>query len=108
MVDAPTAHSALGGIRACGFLRTTATKTTTTTMTITTTKTAIITTKFITTSTTTLKATTRDQNININNKKKQQQQNMAVYTAYVAPRRPKSKSITDIRTDGPTDGHTLL
>ena len=38
--------------------------------------------------------------------------NKAVYTAYVAPRRPKSKSITygrtDGQTDGPTDGHTLL
>ena len=42
--------------------------------------------------------------------------NKAVYTAYVAPRRPKSESITyihtDRRTDGPTDrptdGHTLL
>ena len=28
--------------------------------------------------------------------------NKAVYTAYVTPRRPKSKSITYIRTDGPT------
>ena len=32
--------------------------------------------------------------------------NKAVYTAYVAPSRPKSKSITDIRTDGRTDGPT--
>ena len=30
--------------------------------------------------------------------------NKAVYTALVAPRRPKSESITDGRTDQPTDG----
>ena len=32
--------------------------------------------------------------------------NKAVYTAFVAPRRPKSESITYRRTDGPTDGRT--
>ena len=33
-------------------------------------------------------------------------ENKAVYTAYVAPSRPKSKSITYGRTDGPTDRQT--
>ena len=32
--------------------------------------------------------------------------NKAVYTAFVAPRRPKRKSVTYGRTDGPTDGPT--
>ena len=35
----------------------------------------------------------------------------SLYTAYVAPRRPKkesvTESITDRPTNGPTDGHTL-
>ena len=30
----------------------------------------------------------------------------AVYTAFVAPSRPKNKSVTDGRTDEPTDGRT--
>ena len=34
--------------------------------------------------------------------------NKAIYTAFVAPRRPKSKCVTYGRTDGPMDGHTLL
>ena len=34
--------------------------------------------------------------------------NKAAYTAYAAPRRPKSKSITNGPTDQRTDGHTLL
>ena len=33
-------------------------------------------------------------------------ENKAVYTTNVAPRRPKSKSVTYIRTDGRTDGQT--
>ena len=37
---------------------------------------------------------------------KDKNKNKAVYTAYVAPRRPKSKSITYGRTDGPTDRPT--
>ena len=32
--------------------------------------------------------------------------NKAVYTAYVAPRRPKSESVTESITDGPTDRRT--
>ena len=38
--------------------------------------------------------------------------NKAVYAKRIAPRRPKSESvtesITDRATNGPTDGHTLL
>ena len=33
-------------------------------------------------------------------------ENKAVYTALVAPSRPKNKSVTDRRTEGPTDGRT--
>merc|ERR1719230_103232 len=32
----------------------------------------------------------------------------AVYTAFVAPSRPKNESVTDRRTNQPTDGHTLI
>ena len=32
----------------------------------------------------------------------------AVYTAFVAPSRPKDESATNGPTDGPTEGHTLI
>ncbi len=34
--------------------------------------------------------------------------NKAVYAAYVAPRRPKNKSLTESVTDGQTDGGTIF
>ena len=46
------------------------------------------------------------------NKIGENEKNKAVYTALVAPSRPKKEMVTDGPTDGPTDGrtdgHTLL